>query len=38
MSIFYLFNLIFIGIMTTVNLAEFIMKLVKEKHRPCDKD
>ena len=38
MNVFYLFNLILLGIMTTVNLAEFIMKLVKEKHRPRDKD
>jgi len=38
MNVFYLFNLILLGIMTIVNLAEFIMKLVKEKHRPHDKE
>ena len=38
MNVFYLFNLIFLGTVAFVTLAEFIMKLVKEKHRPHDKD
>ena len=38
MNVFYLFNLIFIGIVAFVTLAEFIMKLVKEKHRPDERD
>ena len=38
MNVFYLLNLIFPGIVAVVTLSEFIMKFVKEKHRPNDRE